>query len=86
MTDPGTWLSQGAEEIRIARAEGLDPSWVERLATRMEQAALLPEPARELEVKAITRSLVDGGPTDEDACPSFWGVVDFYQRQSKRSR
>jgi len=52
----------------------------------MEQAALLPEPARKLEVKAITRSLVDGGPTDEDACPSFWRVVDFYQRQSKRSR
>ncbi len=86
MTDLGQWLFQGAAEVRVARADGLDSSWLQRLAGRMEQAALLPEPARELEVKAITRSLVDGGPIDEDACPSFWRVVDLYRRQSKRSR
>ena len=86
MADLGTLLLQGAAETRAAKVAGFDTVWLERLAGRMDHAAALPEPSRELAVKAITRSLVDGGPSEEAVCPSFWQVVGYYQRQSKRSR
>jgi hypothetical protein len=86
MTDLSSLLLKGATETRAAKVEGFEPGWLERLAMRMEHAATLPEPARELAVKAVTHSLVDGGPSEEAVCPSFWQVVGYYQRQSKRSR
>ena len=86
MTDLNSLLLKGASETRSAKVEGFEPAWLERLASRMEHAAALPEPARELAVKAVTHSLVDSGPSEEAVCPSFWQVVGYYQRQRKRSR
>ena len=86
MTDIGSLLLKGASETRFAKAEGFEPAWLERLAIRMEHAAALPEPARELTVKSVTHSLVDGGPSEEAICPSFWQVVGYYQQRNKRSR
>lgn len=86
MKDIGSLLLKGAAETRIANVEGFDSAWLERLASRMEQATELSEPAREFAVKAVTHSLVDSGPSAEGVCPSFWQVVNYYQRQGKSSR
>jgi hypothetical protein len=86
MADLGSLLIQGAAEMKSAKVDGFDPAWLERLATRMERASVLPETSREQEVRAIAHSLVDSGPMDESVCPSFSQVVGYFQRQDKRSR
>lgn len=86
MANLNSLLIQGAAETRSAKIDGMDPAWMERFAARMERAAVLPGPSRELEVRAIAHSLVDSGPMGSSACPSFWQVVGYFQRQDKRSR
>ena len=84
MADLSSLLQSGANEIRKCSDAGLERTWLERLAGRMEHAASAPPHIRQSEVKAIAHALTDSGPLGESACPSFWQVVGYYQRQGKR--
>ena len=77
-------LIKGASELRRFR---LSPAsahwgseWLEQLAKSMESAAPMPERKRRVEIQTIARSLMDSGPSDEAACPSFWQIAVYQQR------
>ncbi|PLP97468.1 hypothetical protein [Cupriavidus pauculus] len=86
MTIYGTLLAQGAQEIRRHTHDaGWSSDWLEKIAVRMEGAsALATEVAQEREIATISRTLIDSGPLDKSASPSFWAAVDAMQRAAKR--
>ena len=86
MTDLGSLLMQGAQELRRSECASIESAWLERLATRMEHASRLSGIALEQAVATITHALVDSGPMEESACPSFWEVAGYFQHQRRRSR
>ena len=81
MTDIRSLLTKAAQEIRLSKETGIEQAWRDRIAFRMERAALSPE----RQVSAITRSLVYSGPMDEASCPSFWQIVGYFQRIRKHA-
>ena len=88
MTSISALLAQGADELRrfqaTASAAPFDSAWLSRLANRIGAASALDADGLEREVKAIAHALVDSGPMDEQAAPSFWLVVDALQRKAGR--
>ena len=85
MTDIRSLLTKAAQEIRLSKETGIEQAWRDRIAFRMERAALSPEHDLERQVSAITRSLVYSGPMDEASCPSFWQTVGYFQRIRKHA-
>ena len=86
MTGYSELLAKGAREIR-RYGDSADPSsgWIEKMALRMETAsALSGEAEQEHQIAIISRMLIDSGPLDDGASPSFWAAADAMRRAGKR--
>ena len=88
MTEIANLLAQGADELRrfqdTPSAAPYDIAWLDRLANRLTAASTLAPDKIELEIRAIAHSLLDGGPTETEAAPSFWKALDVLQRKTAR--
>ena len=88
MTAITNLLAQGADEIRrfkaTTSAAPYGGAWLDRLADRLSAASTLGPDRVELEVRAIAHALLDSGPFENEATPSFWQAVDALQRKTGR--
>ena len=88
MTAIANLLAQGADEIRRFKATPsaapYGDAWLDRLADRLSVASTLGPDRIELEVRAITHALLDSGPSENEATPSFWQALDVLQRKTGR--